>query len=245
MRSGAIDKRSRNVALVEREALTSARRSAVLEIGVRAARKRDSRAYETSKRVLDVCASILALMLASPLMLVIAVAIKLESRGPVLFGHVRLTRGGKRFPCYKFRSMGPQAQLELQSDPELWRIYVENDYKIPLEKDPRITRVGRFLRRTSLDELPQLFNVIAGSMSLVGPRPIVPEELQWYGEHREEFLSVRPGITGPWQVQGRSRIPYPNRTMVELVGIRDRSFWRDVKVLAESIPAVIKARGAL
>jgi lipopolysaccharide/colanic/teichoic acid biosynthesis glycosyltransferase len=141
--------------------------------------------------------------------------------------------------------MGPEAQRELKSDPELWSVYVENDYKIPLEVDPRITRVGRFLRRTSLDELPQLFNVIAGSMSLVGPRPIVPEELHWYGEHKEEFLSVRPGITGPWQVQGRSRIPYPNRTMVELDGIRSRSLWRDVKVLAQSIPAVIKARGAL
>jgi lipopolysaccharide/colanic/teichoic acid biosynthesis glycosyltransferase len=233
------------VALVERQATASVRRAAVLEAGAPTELKRDSWVYGISKRVLDVILSIIAVTLTSPLMLVIAAAIKLESRGPVLFGHIRLTRGGKRFPCYKFRSMGQEAQRELQSDPELWSVYVENDYKIPLEVDPRITRVGRFLRKTSLDELPQLFNVIAGSMSLVGPRPIVPEELHWYGEHKEEFLSVRPGITGPWQVQGRSRIPYPNRTMVELEGIRGRSLRRDVKVLAQSIPAVIKARGAL
>lgn len=233
------------MALAERGATVESQRPVALQVVVGGSRKADSLAYAFSKRAFDIAASLFALALFAPLMLVIAVAIKLESRGPVLFGHVRLTRGGKRFACYKFRSMRPNAQLELESDPELWRLYVENDYKIPLEKDPRVTRIGRFLRKTSLDELPQFFNVVAGSMSLVGPRPIVPDELKWYGERKDEFLSVRPGITGPWQVQGRSRIPYPDRTKVELEGIRRRSFWEDVKVLAASVPAVIKARGSL
>jgi lipopolysaccharide/colanic/teichoic acid biosynthesis glycosyltransferase len=178
-------------------------------------------------------------------MALIALAIKLESRGPALFGHVRIGKGGRPLRCLKFRSMRVGAEKELLADPELKNFYVQNDYKIPLELDPRVTRVGRFLRKSSLDELPQLFNVIAGTMSLVGPRPIVREELHWYGRQATLLLSVKPGITGPWQVQGRSRIGYPERTEVELEGVRRQSFWRDLLVLARSIPAVITARGSL
>lgn len=206
---------------------------------------RDPWLYATCKRALDVVVSTIALVLLSPLMAAIALAVRLESKGPLLFGHVRLGRYGKCFRCYKFRTMRPTAQSELLKDPELMRQYVENDYKIPLELDPRITRVGYFLRKSSLDELPQLFNVIAGSMSLVGPRPIVRDELCWYSGKEELFLSVRPGITGAWQVQGRSRLAYPERTDVELDGIRQRSFWSDVRILVRSVPAVITARGSL
>jgi lipopolysaccharide/colanic/teichoic acid biosynthesis glycosyltransferase len=206
---------------------------------------RDSRIYSVSKRALDIFVSSVAILLASPIMAAIAIAVMLESRGPVLFGHVRLSKRGKLFRCYKFRTMRDGAQTELNLNPELKRRYVENDYKIPLEEDPRVTRVGQFLRKSSLDELPQLFNVLAGSMSLVGPRPIVPEELEWYAGSEKLFLSVRPGITGIWQILGRSRIAYPNRVGVELDGIRQRSFWSDFKVLLKSIPAVIMARGSL
>jgi exopolysaccharide production protein ExoY len=206
---------------------------------------RGSPAYLTAKRIFDVVAAALAIALTSPLMALIGIAIRLESKGPAFFGHVRLGRNGERFRCLKFRSMKPGAQADLREDDELWRCYVENDYKIPLEKDPRVTRVGRFLRKTSLDELPQLFNVLGGSMSLVGPRPIVDDEIRWYGEMSEQFLSVRPGITGAWQVQGSSRISYPERTEVELQAIRDRSFLSDLKILLKSIPAVITARGSL
>ncbi len=206
---------------------------------------RDTWIYAFAKRTMDLTLSFIALILVSPLMAVIAVAIKLESKGPVLFGHVRVGRGGKSFSCYKFRTMRRGAQKELQVNPDLKRRYVQNDYKLPLEEDPRVTIVGRFLRKSSLDELPQLFNVLGGSMSLVGPRPIIREELHWYGSKAEHLLSVRPGITGVWQVQGRSRIGYPDRTEVELEGIRDRSLWRDFKVLITSIPAVITARGSL
>ena len=175
----------------------------------------------------------------------IAIAIKLESRGPALFGHVRVGLKGKRFRCLKFRSMRPGAQEDLLLDNDLKRLYVENDYKLPVDKDPRVTRVGRFLRKSSLDELPQLFNVLAGTMSLVGPRPVVPDELSWYEDRADKFLSVKPGITGVWQIQGRSRISYPLRTEVELKAIDERSFWSDLVVLAKSIPAVITARGSL
>ena len=195
--------------------------SAVQEIPIH-----ESWTYRVSKRSLDLAVSLVAATLTSPLMAMLALAIKIESRGPVLFGHVRLGKNGKSFRCLKFRTMREGAQRELYADPELKRRYVQNDYKIPLEDDPRITRVGRFLRRSSLDELPQLFNVLGGSMSLVGPRPIVREELHWYGRRAPLFLAVRPGITGVWQVQGRSRIGYPDRTDVELEGIRDRNHRR-------------------
>jgi lipopolysaccharide/colanic/teichoic acid biosynthesis glycosyltransferase len=207
--------------------------------------KADSLAYSVAKRVFDLTLSTLALLVAGPLMALIAIAVRLESKGPVLFGHVRLGKHGNYFRCYKFRTMRPTAQSELLADPELRRIYEENDFKIPLERDPRITRFGRFLRKSSLDELPQFFNVISGSTSLVGPRPIVPDELHWYNGSERLFLSVRPGIFGVWQVQGRNRIGYPQRTQVELDAIRSRSIWQDVKVLATAVPAVITSRGSL
>jgi len=207
--------------------------------------RRDSLAYSIAKRTLDLALSIAALIVAAPIVLLVATAIKLESRGPILFGQVRLGKHGILFRCYKFRTMRAGAQSELLADPELRRIYLENDFKIPVEKDPRVTPLGRFLRRSSLDELPQFFNVLAGSMSLVGPRPIVPEELGWYRGNEELFLSVRPGITGVWQVQGRSRIGYPDRAQIELQAIEGSSLWRDLKVLVKSIPAVITARGSL
>jgi lipopolysaccharide/colanic/teichoic acid biosynthesis glycosyltransferase len=204
-----------------------------------------STAYVAAKRTFDVVAAALAIVLASPLMAIIALAVRLESRGPAFFGHVRLGRDGKLFRCLKFRSMRVEAQDKLEEDDELWRCYVENDYKIPVDLDPRVTRMGRFLRKSSLDELPQLFNVLAGSMSLVGPRPIVEDEIRWYDDRAKQFLSVKPGITGAWQVQGRSRIGYPDRTEVELDAIRNRTFSSDLKILLRSIPAVITARGSL
>ncbi len=205
----------------------------------------DSLAYTLAKRALDISVSLLALPIFGPLMAAIAIAIKLESGGPALFGHVRLERGGNYFRCLKFRTMRTGAHDELVLDSELQQRYVENDYKLPVDEDPRVTRFGRFLRRSSLDELPQLFNVLAGTMSLVGPRPVVPEELSWYGDQADHFLSVKPGITGVWQIQGRSRISYPRRTHVELEAIQQRSFRRDLKVLIRSVPAVITARGSL
>ncbi len=243
MSLGVAHKVSERTATAQRRAI--ARQTPRPENVVAGESSRDSLGYVIGKRALDLLVATTAVILTSPVMAAIAIAIRLESRGSVLFGHVRLGKSGKAFRCMKFRTMRAGAQEELLANPILKRRYVENDYKVPLEEDPRITRVGHFLRRSSLDELPQLFNVIAGSMSLVGPRPIVDEELHWYGDRADLFLSVRPGITGVWQVQGRSRIGYPNRTEVELEGIKERAFWRDLRVLITSIPAVITARGSL
>lgn len=196
------------------------------------------------KRALDIVGAIVAGAVLSPVMLLIALLIKLDSPGPIIFGQTRLGANGRRFRCYKFRSMRVDAEAQLRADPELYRRYVANHYKLPDESDPRITRVGRWLRRTSLDELPQLFNVLRGDMSLVGPRPIVPSELQQYGEGAALFLSLRPGITGAWAVNGRSTVGYPERTELELSYIRGWSVVRDLAILLRTLPAVLLGRGA-
>lgn len=136
------------------------------------------------------------------------------------------------------------AEAILRSDPELYAEYVRNDFKLPPERDTRITRMGRFLRRTSLDELPQLWNVLRGEMSLVGPRPVVVDELTHYGTEKPVFLSLKPGVTGAWQVNGRSSVPYPDRAMVELEYVRSWSLGRDLQILLQTVPAVLAQRGA-
>jgi exopolysaccharide production protein ExoY len=196
------------------------------------------------KRMLDLVGSSLGLILLSPLVVLIGAAIKLESRGPVIFGHDRLGVNGRRFKCRKFRSMHRDADQRLRSDPELYAKYVANNYKLPEDQDPRLTHVGRLLRRTSLDEVPQLINVLRGQMSLVGPRPIVPEELERYGHGAAVFLSLKPGMTGAWQVNGRSRVGYPDRAAMDLDYARTWSLARDLLILARTIPVVLGARGA-
>src|SRR5690606_9616350 len=163
---------------------------------------------------------------------------------PAVFRQERIGLGGRTFAMYKFRTMRADAEEQLHADPELWARYVANDYKLPAEMDARITPVGRFLRRSSLDELPQLLNVLAGSMSLVGPRPVVPGEIAKYGDRAEAYLSVRPGLTGAWQVNGRSTVDYPDRVALDVEYVRTWNLWRDVTILARTPRAVISARGA-
>ena len=197
------------------------------------------------KRVFDVLASALLLTLLCPALALIALAIKLTSRGPVLFEQERLGQKGRRFRLFKFRTMVTNAEEILRGDPILYQRYIENNFKLPRGEDPRITLLGRFLRRTSLDELLQLFNVLRGDMSLVGPRPIVPPEIELYGEYADLFLSVKPGLTGNWQVNGRSEISdYAHRTTMDLEYIRDQSFGKDVSILLKTIPAVMLGKGA-
>ena len=136
------------------------------------------------------------------------------------------------------------AEEVLRNDPFLSRRYVENDYKLPPEEDPRVTRVGRFLRRTSLDELPQLFNVLLGDMSLVGPRPVVPDEIAHYGAETRVFQAVKPGLTGHWQVSGRSDVVYPERAQLDIDYINNWGLARDLKILAGTVSAVLQRRGA-
>ena len=196
------------------------------------------------KRTMDIVCASVGLLVAAPVMLVVAVAIKLDSSGAVLFGHDRLGLNGRRFRCYKFRSMRRDADAILRSDLTLWRKYVANSYKLCPHEDPRLTRVGQFLRKTSMDELPQLLNVLKGDMSLVGPRPIVHEELERYGHGAAIFLSLKPGITGAWQVNGRSSVGYPDRADIELQYVRNWSLAGDLRILFRTIPAVLARRGA-
>lgn len=197
-----------------------------------------------AKRAMDVLLGAAALVSLAPLLAAIAVAVRLDSPGPVLFRQRRLGVGGRRFTIYKFRTMREDAERLLEEDSELFELYRESDFKLPSEKDPRVTRLGAFLRRTSLDELPQLLNVLAGHMSLVGPRPIVPDEIREYGEQALDFLSVKPGITGDWQVNGRSDVGYPDRAHREVEYIRTWSLSRDLAILLRTAGAVLRRQGA-
>lgn len=197
------------------------------------------------KRGMDLIGAGLGLVLMGPLMLMIALAVRLESGGPVLFAQCRVGARGRLFRCYKFRSMRCDAEQVLRADPELYLRYVSNHFKLPEHEDPRLTRVGRWLRKTSLDELPQLVNVIRGEMSLVGPRPIVPAELDHYGlGNAPVLLALRPGMTGAWAVHGRSEVGYPDRATMELEYIRRWSVLNDLAILVRTVPAVLGARGA-
>ncbi len=196
------------------------------------------------KRALDIVGGAVILVMLAPLLAILAAIVVLDSPGPALFCQRRLGRFGRPIRCLKFRSMDVDAEARLQSDPALFRQYVEHDYKLPATIDTRITRVGHFLRRTSLDELPQLWNVLKGEMSLVGPRPIVPDEIHHYNGEGPLLLSLKPGMTGAWQVMGRSAVAYPARVAVELDYVEGWSLRRDIAILLRTLPAVLGGRGA-
>lgn len=196
------------------------------------------------KRVLDVVGSLTLLLLLSPLLALLAALVKLDSPGPVLFRQRRAGYGGRFFHLLKFRSMRSDAEDVLLADRAMWHRYVENDFKLPDGEDPRVTRVGRFLRRTSLDELPQLLNVLRGDMSLVGPRPVVEPELENYAGKVPALLSVKPGMTGLWQITGRSAISFPERAQLDLEYVRSWSLLRDLWILLVTPPTVLLQRGA-
>ena len=193
-----------------------------------------------AKRSFDVAASAIGLVVLLPLIAVLAIAICLESPGPPLFRHWRIGRGGRRFGCLKLRTMRRDAEAQLRANPALYDEYRRHHFKIPEDRDPRTTRIGRWLRRTSLDELPQLWNVLAGDMSLVGPRPVVAEELALYHASRTVLLSMRPGITGAWAVSGRNCIGYPERCEVELRYVRDWNAWMDARILLATVTTVLR-----
>ena len=197
------------------------------------------------KRIFDVTATVIGGILILPVALIAAILIYLDSPGPIVFGHKRVGQGGKEFPCYKFRSMVPNAQealeIYLKENPEA-REEWERDFK--LKDDPRVTKIGKFLRKTSLDELPQLWNVLIGDMSLVGPRPIVRAEVEKYGEYINDFYLVPPGITGVWQVSGRSDTTYEERVLMDSWYVHNWSVWIDIVYLVKTVFAVIKSKGA-
>ncbi len=183
----------------------------------------------------------IGLLLLSPVLLVLWLIVKRDSPGPVIYRRRVMGVGGTQFDAFKFRTMHLNGDEILAKHPDLKAVW-ERDQK--LKEDPRITKSGGWLRKLSLDELPQLFNVLLGQMSLVGPRMITQGELSRYGEYAEELLTVRPGLTGLWQISGRSDITGPERAQLDIYQIRTRSFLRDLKVLLLTFPAVIKGRGA-
>jgi len=193
------------------------------------------------KRACDLAVSLVGLILLSPLMLLISVAIRLESPGPVLFKQVRVGKGGRRFVCYKFRSMRQGAEEER---PQL----ADRDEAVgPIFKirhDPRCTRLGRFLRRTSMDEFPQLYNVLRGEMSLVGPRPAIPAEVEQYQEWHRRRLEASPGMTGLWQVSGRSQLTFDEMCLLDIYYLENWSPLLDLKIALKTAPAVLSGRGA-
>lgn len=205
--------------------------------------KISKKVYIKIKRVIDVILASLALILLSPLFAIIAIAIKIDSKGPVFFAHKRIGKNGKIIKLYKFRSMVINAEELIKSfTPEQMKEYKEN-YK--LTNDPRITKVGKFLRKTSLDELPQLINIINGDLSIIGPRPVIADELEKYGTNKDKFLSVTPGLTGYWAANGRSNTTYEQRMEMELYYIDNLSLKMDIKVFFKTILSVVKKEGAI
>lgn len=196
------------------------------------------------KRTIDVLLASALLLLVAPLLIAVAVAIRVESPGPIFFSQRRPGLGGRLFAMLKFRTMRADAEEVLRANPVLHERFVRNDCKLPPNEDPRILRVGRFLRATSIDELPQLFNVLRGDMSLIGPRPVVGPELAHYGEWMSVVLGVRPGMTGYWQVAGRSAIAYPERAHMDIFYVTRWSLGLDLKILALTVPAVLRRSGA-
>ena len=206
---------------------------------------KDGRAAQGIRRVIDVLGAALLLVLLAPLIAAVAILVWCTMGRPVLYVQQRVGKSARLFGLYKFRSMILGSDDILRRSPELYQRYVASNFKLPEEEDPRITRLGRFLRKASLDELPQLWNVLRGEMSLVGPRPVVPEEVAEYGGYARLFLRVKPGLTGLWQVSGRSGIGYPERARMDLQYLGGRSLSGDLGILLRTLPAVIRMRGAL
>jgi Undecaprenyl-phosphate galactose phosphotransferase WbaP len=201
--------------------------------------------WMTPVRCLDLVLAVLLLIFLSPVMIVTAAVIWLHDGGKPMFGHVRVGLNGRQFRCWKFRSMVVDADERLAdllaADPEALREW-ETDHK--LRDDPRVTPLGTFLRKSSLDELPQLINVITGEMSLVGPRPIVADEIQKYGRQFRWYRQVRPGITGLWQVSGRNDLDYRQRVALDVLFVKRFSLWLYVAILLRTAPAVLSREGA-
>jgi lipopolysaccharide/colanic/teichoic acid biosynthesis glycosyltransferase len=200
--------------------------------------------WRHAKRGLDLFLVVISLPVTLIAMAVIATVVKLGSPGPVLYKQRRLGQGGAEITVLKFRTMAVGSSEQLRADSDLSRRYLENDYKLPVDEDPRIVRGGRFLRRCSLDELPQLFNVLGGSMSLVGPRPILAEELTCYGAWASAYLESKPGITGRWQTDGRCTVRYPERAKMDADYLQNWTLAGDLGILLKTIPAVVRRNGA-
>lgn len=199
--------------------------------------------YKIVKRCFDFSVSLLLSIITFPFFLIIAIVIKIDSKGPIFFIHNRVGKKGKRLSLLKFRTMVDGAEDMIKDfTPEQKKEWKDN-YK--LEHDPRITRVGRFLRKTSIDELPQLYNILIGQLSFVGPRPVTEEEIEKYGENKDKVLSVVPGLTGWWACNGRSNVDYEKRMQLELYYVDHASIFFDIKIMFKTIGVVTTHEGAV
>ena len=198
-----------------------------------------------SKRCFDILFALLALAFAAPIGLVLAALVKLSDGGPVCFRHKRVGYSGETFSCLKFRTMAVDSERilreHLEKNPEARREWLETR---KLKDDPRITPLGRVLRMSSLDELPQLINILRGEMSIVGPRPVVSDEISQYGSDAVAYLRARPGLTGAWQVSGRNDVSYEERVALDAWYVQNWSPWHDIAILLKTVPALLSRRGA-
>ncbi|MEB3219043.1 MAG: sugar transferase [Nostocales cyanobacterium 94392] len=195
---------------------------------------------EKAKRLFDIIFSLLVLIVFSPVYLILALLIALSSHGPIFYIQERVGKNYQRFKCIKFRTMVSNADeilIQMMETSPQFKQEFQNSFK--LKQDPRITTIGKFLRITSLDEFPQFWNVLKGDMSVVGPRPLVAEELPKYGCHINQVLTIRPGITGLWQVSGRNDIPYPRRVQIDLYYVKFKSFWLDLWIILKTVAVVV------
>ena len=199
-----------------------------------------ARSNRLFKRAMDIVGASVLLAVSSPILLLVAISIKLDSPGPVLFRQKRIGRAGQPFKLAKFRSM----VIDAEAQREALLKHSRQSQWLDLEHDPRITRVGRFLRLTSLDELPELWNVLRGDMSLVGPRPLIAEEDRNVAGWARRRLDLTPGITGVWQVMGRAHIPFEQMIMLDYLYVANWSMWADIKLMLQTIPVVLSRRGA-
>lgn len=198
--------------------------------------------YLTVKRIIDCAAAGAGLLLLAPFFILLTLVIRLDSKGRALFSQTRVGEGGREFRCWKFRSMYTDAEARKEELAEQNEMAGGVTFK--MKNDPRITRVGRYIRKASIDELPQLWNVFVGDMSLVGPRPAVPKEVAEYTPYERGRLSVKPGITCLWQISGRSDLPFDRQVELDLEYARVRSLRKDLEILLQTVPAVLFARGA-
>lgn len=198
--------------------------------------------YDFVKRFADIVCSLVAIILLSPIFIITSIAVKTTSKGPIIFVHKRVGKNEKEIGIYKFRSMVMNAEELIEEFTPEQKAEFQKNFK--LENDPRITKVGKFLRKTSLDELPQLFNILKGDLSIVGPRPIVEAETKIYGGYKDMLLSVKPGLTGFWAANGRSNTNYKRRRAMEIYYIKNRSLLFDIKIIFKTIISVFKAEGA-
>ena len=216
---------------------------AVIDIDLENIQTNNSIFYIVSKRIIDIIGSLAGLIFLSPLFLIVAILIKLEDpKGNIIFSHMRVGKDGRLFPCLKFRSMFANAEeMKKNFTEEQKREYAET---FKLKNDPRITKVGKFIRKTSLDELPQLFNILKGDMTIVGPRPIVIDELEFYGECEDYYKAVKPGLTGLWQVSGRSDTTYDERVNLDMEYVTTRNTFKDLYIIFMTAVKVLKREGS-